>query len=76
MGDEKYRIHLNAMWEIYMMAVLNLKIAQDKIPPHIKDPSQTNFMIGDMVLLKNHTPKDTLHSKYKPIFWICKKISD
>ena len=30
---------------------------------------------GDMVLLRNHTPKYTFDSKYKPSFWICKKIS-
>ena len=29
-----------------------------------------------MVLLRNHTPKDTFNSKYKPSFRICKKISD
>ena len=28
-GDDKCRIHLNAMREIYMMAVLNLKMSQD-----------------------------------------------
>ena len=30
MDDEKCRIHLDAMQEIYMMAVLNLKMARDK----------------------------------------------
>ena len=29
-----------------------------------------------MVLLRNHTPKNTFDSKYKPSFRICKKISD
>ena len=33
MGDEKCKIHLDAMREIYMM-VLNLKTARDKCPPH------------------------------------------
>ena len=28
-----------------------------------------------MVLLRNHTPKDTFDSKYKPSFPICKKMS-
>ena len=32
-GDKKCRIHLDAMWEIYMMAVLNLRIARDKCYP-------------------------------------------
>ena len=35
MGDEKCRIHLNAMPEIYMMTVLNLKMARDKCPPQL-----------------------------------------
>ena len=51
MGDEKCRIHLDTMWEIYMKAVLNLKMTQDKCPPPIEDPGKTNFKIGDMVLL-------------------------
>ena len=29
MANDKCRIHLNAMPEIYMMAVLNLKMSQD-----------------------------------------------
>ena len=34
MGDEKCKIHLDAMHEIYMMAVLNLKIAWDNNLPY------------------------------------------
>ena len=56
------------------MAVLNLKMEWDKSPSPIKDPSKANLKIGDMVLLRNHTPKDTFDSKYKSSFWICKKI--
>ena len=32
MSDEKCRIHLDAMQEIYMMVLLNLKMAWDKSP--------------------------------------------
>ena len=63
------------MQERYMMAVLNLKIARNKCPPHIKDPNKTEFKIGDMVLLKNHTPTEAFDSKYKPSFKICKIVS-
>ena len=35
-GDEKCRIHLYAMPEIYMMAILILKIARDKCPPQLE----------------------------------------
>ena len=76
MGDEKCKIHLDAMQEIYMVAVLNLKTAWDKNLPPIRDPSKTNFKIGHMVLLGNCTLKEMFHSKYKPSFRICKKISD
>ena len=58
------------------MAILNLKTARDKCPPPIRDPDKTDFKIGDMVLIKNHTPKDAFDSNYKPSFRICKKISD
>ena len=46
------------------------------MPPPIRDPGKTDFKIGDMVLIKNHTTKDTFDSKYKPSFRICKKILD
>ena len=58
-----------------MTAVLNLKIARDKCPPPIRDPDKTDFKIGDMVLMKNHTPKDAFDLECKPSFRICKKIS-
>ena len=65
-----------AMWEIYMMAILNLKTERDKCPPPIRDLDKTDFKIGDMVLVQNHTPKDTFDLKYKTSFRICKKILD
>ena len=76
MGDEKCRIHLDAIWEVYMMAVINIKMARDKCPSLISDCDKTNFKIGDMVLIRNHTPEDIFDLKYKPSFRICKKISD
>ena len=62
-GQWKCRIHFDVMWEIFMMAILNLKTARDKYPLPIRDPDKTDFKIGDMVLIKNHTPKDTFDSK-------------
>ena len=35
MGDENCHIHLDAMREIYIMTLLNLKTARDKCPPPI-----------------------------------------
>ena len=71
MGDEKCRIHLDAMKEVYMMAVCNLKTAIDKCPPSINNPNKTDFKIGDMVPLKNHTPMTAFYCKYKLRFRIC-----
>ena len=76
MDNEKCRIHLDTMWEIYMMAVLNLKMAWEKSPPPIKDPSIITFKIGDMVLLRNHTPKILVIPNINPVSEFCKKISD
>ena len=33
MGDEECKIYLDLMTEMYIMALLNLKIARDKCPP-------------------------------------------
>ena len=40
MGDEGCKIYLGAMRNIYMMAVLNLKIAKDKCPSSTQDPQK------------------------------------
>ena len=40
-GDEGCKIYVDAMREIYVMAVLNLKIARDKCPPPSEDPNKT-----------------------------------
>ena len=58
------------------MAVLNFKMTRDKCPPPVRDPDRTHFKIGDMVLIKSHTPKDASDSKYKPSFIIFKQTSD
>ena len=49
MGDEKCKIHLDAEWEIYMTAILNLKTTWDKCPPPTGDLDKTGFKVGDMV---------------------------
>ena len=64
MGNEKCRIHLDAIREISMMTVLNLKTARDKCPPPIYNPNKTDFKAGDMVLLKNYTLTTAFGSKY------------
>ena len=76
MGDEKCRIHLDAMREIYIMTVLNLKIVGDKCPPPLRNPHETDFKVGDMVLLKNHTLTKGFDVKYKTSYRICKWLLD
>ena len=49
MGDKNYHIHLDAIREIYMMTVLNLKTARDKCQPPLIDPHELTLKIGDMV---------------------------
>ena len=76
MVDEGFKIQLDAMREIYKMAVLNLKTARDKCHPPIQDPDNAELKIEDMILLKNHAPTDAFDAKYKHKFRICKQISD
>ena len=49
MGDERYKIDLDTMREIYMIVVLNIKIVRDKCLPRIWDPDKTGFKAGNMV---------------------------
>ena len=64
MGDIKCRKPLNAMREIYLNTVLNVKTARDKCPPPINDPNKTAFKVEDMLLLKNkHAPRKAFDSK-------------
>ena len=48
--DEKCRIHLNAMREMYMMAVLNLKMSQHQYTPSTGNPQNTDLKVGDISL--------------------------
>ena len=59
MGDKNCCIHLDTMVEIYMITVLNLETTRDKWLPPIIDPYETDFKVGDMVLLKNHKSSTT-----------------
>ena len=59
-----------------MMAILDLKTSRDKYLSPLRDLDKTDLKIGDMVLIKNHTSKDTFDSKYRPSFRIYKKILD
>ena len=64
------------MREIYMMAVLNLKMSWDWYPPLTGSPQNTDLKVGDLVLIKNQAPHSTFDTKYKPGYCIVKKIRE
>ena len=63
-GDNECRIHLNALREIYMIAILNLKMSHDQYPPPTGFPQNTDLKTGD------HAPHLTFDAKYKPSYCI------
>ena len=76
MGDDECKIHLDAMREVYMLAVLNLKMSHDRYLPSTGNPHNDELKVGDLVLIKNQTPLSLFNAKYKPSYWIIKKIGD
>ena len=52
MGDNECKIHLNVMQEVYMLAVLNLKMSHNRYPPPNGNPHNEELKIGDVVLIK------------------------
>ena len=60
-------MYLDAMREIYLMAVLNLMTTRGKCLPPTWDPVKTQFKVGDMVLLKSHSSTSAFNAKYNPV---------
>ena len=67
MDDNECKIHLDAMKEVYMLVVLNLKMSHDRYPPPTGNPYNDEIKIGDLVLIKNQTPQSPFDAKYKPL---------
>ena len=40
MCDDECKIHLDAMTEVYMLAILNLKLSHNRYPPPMGNPQQ------------------------------------
>ena len=59
-----------------MMAVLNLKISQDRYPPPTGNPQNTDLNVGDLNLIKNQAPQTTFDAKYKASYCTVKKIGE
>ena len=76
MGDDECKIHLDAMREVYMLAVLNLKMSCDRHPSPTGNLHNDELKIGYLVLIKNQTPQSPFNAKYKPSYQIIKKIGD
>ena len=76
MGDKKWRIHLNAMRETYMMAILNFKMSLDQYPPPTDNPWNTDLKVGNLILIKNQPPQTNFDVKYKPSYHIVNTIGE
>ena len=49
MGDNECKIHLDAIREVYMLMILNLKMSHDRHPPPMGNPHNEEPKIGDLV---------------------------
>ena len=76
MGYGGCKTELDAMREIYIIAVLNHKTDRNECPLLFQDPDKAEFKTGDMVLSKNHVATNAFDTNYKPSFRICKCIFD
>ena len=66
----------DAMREVHMLAVLNLKMSHDRYLPPTGNPCNDELKIGDLVLIKNQTSQSQFNAKYKPSYQTIKKIGD
>ena len=57
---------LHTMREVYLLAVLNLKMFHDRYPPPVGNPYNDELKIGDLVVIKNQTPQSPFDAKYTP----------
>ena len=64
------------MKEVYMLALLNLKMSHDRYTPPMSNPHNDEIKTGDLMLIKNQTPHSPFNSKYNPSYQIIKKIGD
>ena len=76
MGDDECKIHLDAMREVYMLVVLNLKMLHDRYPPPMGNLLNDELKKGDLVLIKNQTLQSPFSARYEPSYRIIKKIGD
>ena len=63
-GDNECKIHLDAMREVYMLGVLNLKMSHDRYPTPMGNAHNEELKIGHLMLIKNQTPQSPFDAKY------------
>ena len=66
MGDDTGKLQLDLMREVYMTAILNLKMSRDRCPLPSAPSTPKTIKVGDLVLLKNYTRQNPFDSKYIP----------
>ena len=76
MDDVECKINLDAMREVYMLGVLNLKMSHNRYPPPTGNPCNEELKIGDLVLIKNQTLQSPFNARYKPSYRIIQRIGD
>ena len=74
MDNGECKIHLDAIREVSMLAVLNLKMSHNRNPPPMGNPHNQELKIGDLVIIKNQTNQSLFDVKYKPSYRIIKTI--
>ena len=65
MGDDECKVHLDALREVCILEVLNLKMSHSRYPPLMGNSHNDELKIGDLVLIKNQSPFD---ARYKPSY--------
>ena len=68
MGDDECKINLDAMREVYITVVLNLRMSCDRCPSPTGIPHNDELKTGDLVLIKNETPQSPFDARHKPSY--------
>ena len=66
---------LDAVWDIYALAIHNIKLSRDRQADKFLTYTLTEFNFGDKVLLRNHT-RDVWDLKYDVVYqvaWVMEK---
>ena len=65
--------YLSMLREIYMMAILNLKMSHGQYPPPTGNPQNIDLKTGALILTKIQAPESPFDMKYKPNYCIVER---